>query len=145
MAKKLGGERMSIVTIAILTILLLFIFFLIGLEIGFSMALAGFIGYSAIVGIKPALNLVAMDIFSVFSAYGFIVIPLFVLMGQIGANAGVSRRLYDSAYKFIGHVPGGLAIGTVVAATAFKAICGSSPSTAATLATITVAEMGRYG
>jgi tripartite ATP-independent transporter DctM subunit len=136
---------MSVVTIAILTILLLFIFFLMGLEIGFSMALAGFIGYSAIVGIKPALNLVAMDMFSVFSSYGFIVIPLFVLMGQIGASGGVSKRLYDSAYKFIGHIPGGLAIGTVVAATAFKAICGSSPATAATFATIAVPEMDRYG
>jgi tripartite ATP-independent transporter DctM subunit len=136
---------MSVVTIAILTIMLLFIFFLMGLEIGFSMALAGFIGYCSIVGLQPALNLVAMDIFSVFSSYGFIVIPLFVLMGQIGASAGVSRRLYDSAYKFIGHVPGGLAIGTVVAATAFKAICGSSPATAATFATIAVPEMDRYG
>jgi len=136
---------MSVVTIAVLTIVLLFIFFLMGLEIGFSMALAGFIGYSAIVGLKPALNLVAMDIFSVFSSYGFIVIPLFVLMGQIGASAGVSKRLYDSAYKFIGHIPGGLAIGTVVAATAFKAICGSSPATAATFATIAVPEMDRYG
>jgi tripartite ATP-independent transporter DctM subunit len=145
MANQNGGVRMSVVTIAILTIMLLFIFFLMGLEIGFSMALAGFIGYCSIVGLQPALNLVAMDIFSVFSSYGFIVIPLFVLMGQIGASAGVSRRLYDSAYKFIGHVPGGLAIGTVVAATAFKAICGSSPATAATFATIAVPEMDRYG
>ena len=136
---------MSVVTIAILTILLLFIFFLMGLEIGFSMALAGFIGYAAIVNVEAALNLVAMDIFSVFSSYGFIVIPLFVLMGQIGASAGISRKLYDSAYKFIGHVPGGLAIGTVVAATAFKAICGSSPATAATFATVAVPEMDRYG
>jgi tripartite ATP-independent transporter DctM subunit len=136
---------MSVATIAIFTILLLFAFFLIGLEIGFSMALAGFIGYAAIVGIKPALNLVAMDIFSVFSSYGFIVIPLFVLMGQIGVSAGISRRLYDSAHKFVGHIPGGLAIATVAAATAFKAICGSSPATAATFATTAVPEMDRYG
>jgi len=136
---------LSIATIAALTILLLFVLFLMGLEIGFSMALAGFIGYAAIVNLEAALNLVALDIFSVFSSYGFIVIPLFVLMGQIGASAGISRNLYDSAYRFIGHVPGGLAIGTVIAATAFKAICGSSPATAATFATIAVPEMDRYG
>lgn len=136
---------MSITTIAILTILLLFVLFLMGLEIGFSMALAGFVGYAAIVNVEAALNLVAMDIFTVFSSYGFLVIPLFVLMGQIGAIAGVSKSLYQSAYKFIGHVPGGLAIGTVAAATAFKAICGSSPATAATFATIAVPEMDRYG
>jgi tripartite ATP-independent transporter DctM subunit len=56
----------------------------------------------------------------------------------------VARSLYNSAYKFLGHVPGGLAIGTVVAATAFKAICGSSPATAATFATIAIPEMDRY-
>lgn len=136
---------MSITTIAVLTILLLFVLFLMGLEIGFSMALAGFVGYAAMVNIEAALNLVGMDIFTVFSSYGFLVIPLFVLMGQIGASGGISKSLYNSAYKFIGHVPGGLAIGTVVAATAFKAICGSSPATAATFATIAVPEMDRYG
>jgi C4-dicarboxylate transporter DctM subunit len=136
---------MSVATISILVILLLFVFFLMGLEIGFSMALAGFIGFAAIVNLNAALNLVAKDIYAVFSSYGFTVIPMFVLMGQLGASGGVARNLYDSAYKFIGHVPGGLAIGTVAAATAFKAICGSSPATAATFATIAVPEMDRYG
>ncbi|MBI4966368.1 MAG: TRAP transporter large permease [Desulfomonile tiedjei] len=136
---------MSVATISILVILLLFVFFLMGLEIGFSMALAGFIGFAAIVNVNAALNLVAKDIYSVLSSYGFTVIPMFVLMGQLGASGGIARSLYDCAYKWIGHVPGGLAIGTVVAATAFKAICGSSPATAATFATIAVPEMDRYG
>jgi tripartite ATP-independent transporter DctM subunit len=135
---------LSVTAIAILTVLLLFLFFLMGLEIGFSMALAGFIGYAAIVNLQAALNLMAMDIFAVFSNYGLIVIPLFVLMGQIGASAGLSKDLYSSAYRFVGHVAGGLAIGTVIAATAFKAICGSSTATAATFATIAVPEMDRY-
>jgi C4-dicarboxylate transporter, DctM subunit len=136
---------MSFATIGVMVILLLFFFFLIGLEIGFAMGLAGFIGFAAIVNVDAALNLVAKDIYSVLSSYGFTVIPMFVLMGQVGASGGVARSLYDSAYKFMGHVPGGLAIGTVAAATAFKAICGSSPATAATFATIAVPEMDRYG
>jgi len=135
---------MSLAIIAIFTVLLLFVLFLVGFEIGFAMALAGFIGYALIVSVEGALNLLAMDIFSVFSSYGLIVIPLFVLMGQIGATGGISRNLYQSAYKFAGHVPGGLAIATIAAATAFKAICGSSPATAATFATIAVPEMDRY-
>jgi len=136
---------MSIATIGFLVILLLFVFFLLGLEIGFSMALAGFIGFAAIVNVDAAMNLVAKDIFSVLSSYGFTVIAMFVFMGQVGASGGVARSLYDSAYRFIGHIPGGLALGTVVAGTAFKAICGSSPATAATFATIAVPEMDRYG
>lgn len=136
---------MSFEMIGLLTIILLFVLFLLGLEIGFAMALAGFIGFAAIVNVPAALNLVAKDVYSVFSSYGFTVIPLFVFMGQLGASGGIARNLYDSAYKFIGHIPGGLAIGTVGAATVFKAICGSSPATAATFATIAVPEMDRYG
>ena len=136
---------MSLEMISLLTVVLLFVFFLMGLEIGFSMALAGFIGFAWIVNVPAALNLVAKDIYQVFSSYGFTVIPLFVLMGQVGASGGIARNLYDSGYKFMGHIPGGLAIGTVAAATVFKAICGSSPATAATFATIAVPEMDRYG
>lgn len=135
---------MSVAEIGLLTTLLLFVLFLMGLEIGFAMALAGFIGFAAIVTVDAALNLVAKDIFSVFDSYGLTVIPLFVLMGQLGASGGIARSLYDCGYKWIGHVPGGLAIGTVGAATAFKAICGSSPATAATFATVAVPEMDRY-
>jgi tripartite ATP-independent transporter DctM subunit len=136
---------MSVATISLLVILLLFALFFMGLEIGFAMALAGFIGFAAIVNVDAAFSLVAKDVFSVFSSYGFTVIPMFVLMGQLGASGGIARSLYDSAYKFLGHIPGGLAVGTVIAATAFKAICGSSPATAATFATIAVPEMDRYG
>jgi len=60
----------------------------------------------------------------VLSSYGFTVIPLFILMGQIAFNAGIAKRLYAAAYKFVGHIPGGLAMATVAGATAFKAICG---------------------
>ncbi len=91
------------------------------------------------------MNLLAKDIFDVFASYGFTVIPLFVLMGQVAYNAGIAKRLYDSSYKFIGHIPGGLALATVAGATVFKAICGSSPATAATFASVAVPEMDRYG
>jgi tripartite ATP-independent transporter DctM subunit len=136
---------MSPEVIAILTIALLFLLFLMGLEIGFSMALAGFVGFAVAVNPQAAFRLVANDIYSVFVSYGFTVIPLFVLMGQFGASSKVARSLYDCAYRFMGHVPGGLAVGTVTAATAFKAICGSSAATAATFASIAVPEMDRYG
>ncbi|MBI4799963.1 MAG: TRAP transporter large permease [Desulfarculus sp.] len=136
---------MSEAVIGLLVIALLFALFGLGLEIGFAMALAGFIGFAAVVNLEAAFNLVAKDFFSVMSSYGFTVIPLFVLMGQLGASGGVAKDLYDAAYRFLGHVPGGLAIGTVAAATAFKAICGSSPATAATFATVAIPEMDRYG
>jgi C4-dicarboxylate transporter, DctM subunit len=136
---------MNIEIIALLTIMLLFALFLVGLEIGFSMAVAGFIGFAIIVNFRASFDLVAQDFYAVFASYGFTVIPLFVLMGLVGASAGMSKDLYAAGNKWFGHVPGGIAIGTVVAATLFKAVCGSTTATAATFSTIAVPEMDRYG
>jgi C4-dicarboxylate transporter, DctM subunit len=135
---------MSEVMVGLLGLASLLLFFLTGIELGFAMALVGFIGFGIIVSPQAAMNLLAKDIFDVFSSYGFTVIPLFILMGQIAFNAGIAKRLYNASYKFIGHIPGGMAMATVVGATAFKAICGSSPATAATFASVAVPEMDRY-
>jgi C4-dicarboxylate transporter, DctM subunit len=136
---------MSLGLVALLIIVLLFVLFLLGLEIGFSMAVAGFIGFAMIVDFRAAFDLVAQDFYAVFASYTFIVIPLFVLMGLIGASAGVSKALYDTAAKWVGHVPGGIAISTVGAATLFKAVCGSTSATTATFASVAIPEMDRYG
>jgi tripartite ATP-independent transporter DctM subunit len=135
---------MSDVTIGILGLSAVLLLFLTGIELAFAMALVGFIGFSYLVSFKAGVNLLAKDFFDVFTSYGFTVIPLFVLMGQIAFNAGVAKKLYDAAYRFIGHIPGGLAMATVAGATVFKAICGSSPATAATFASVAVPEMDRY-
>jgi tripartite ATP-independent transporter DctM subunit len=135
---------MSEVAIGIIGLAAILLMFLTGIELGFAMALVGFVGFSIIVTMKAALNLLAKDIFDVFASYGFTVIPLFVLMGQVAFNAGIAKRLYHAAYRFVGHIPGGMAMATVVGATAFKAICGSSPATAATFASVAVPEMDRY-
>jgi C4-dicarboxylate transporter DctM subunit len=136
---------MSEVMVGFLGMALVLSLFLTGIELGFAMALVGFLGFSYLVSVQAALNLLAKDVFDVFSNYGFTVIPLFVLMGQIAFNAGIAKRLYDTSYKFIGHIPGGLAMATVGGAAAFGAITGSSPATAATFASVAVPEMDRYG
>lgn len=136
---------MNEVTIGIIGLTLALVLFLTGIELGFAMALVGFLGFSYLVSLKAGLNMVAKDIFDVFDSYGFTVIPLFVLMGQMAFNAGIAKRLYHASYRFMGHVPGGLAMATVGGAAAFGAITGSSPATAATFASVAVPEMNRYG
>ncbi len=135
---------MSEVTIGIVGLLLLLALFPTGIELGFAMALVGVVGFSIIVNFHAGVNILAKDFFDTFTSYGFTVIPLFILMGQVAFNAGIARRLYQAAYRFIGHIPGGLAMATVGGATVFKAICGSSPATAATFASVAVPEMDRY-
>src|SRR5512136_1324923 len=136
---------MSEITVGLLNLAILLILFLTGIELGFAMAIMGFLGFAYLVSMPAALNLMAKDFFDVFASYGFTVIPLFIFMGQIAFNAGIAKQLFDAAHKFMGHIPGGLAIATVLGATIFKAICGSSPATAATFASVAVPEMDRFG
>jgi C4-dicarboxylate transporter DctM subunit len=135
---------MNETTICILGLVLLLALFVTGIELGFAMALVGFAGFAYLNGFSAALTLLGGDLFEAFTNYGYTVFPLFMLMGQIGLNAGFAARLYGSANKFIGHIPGGLAMATVVGAAGFKAICGSSTATAATFASVAIPEMNRY-
>jgi tripartite ATP-independent transporter DctM subunit len=135
---------MSSVTVGVIGLFAVLGLFLSGIEIAYAMAIVGFLGFCYLANPIAAMNLIAKDFFDVFSSYGLTVVPLFVLMGQIAFNAGIAKRLYDSTYKFVGHVPGGLAMATVAGATAFKAICGSTIATAATFAVVAIPEMDRY-
>jgi len=91
------------------------------------------------------VNILANDFCDQLESYSLTVVPLFVFMGQLAFNAGIAKRLYDSAHKFLGHVPAGLALATVVGATIFKAISGSVVATSATFASVAVPEMSKFG
>ncbi len=131
-------------TIGIIGTASLFILIFSRMPVGYVMAIIGFIGFGAIISFKAALSLIAKDVLSVFSSYNLSVIPLFVLMGQLAFHTGISKRLFDFAYKFLGRLPGGLGIAAIGACAAFAAICGSTNATAATMAAATLPEMKRY-
>ena len=135
---------MSPTLIGIIGIVLMLIIFMARMPVAYVMALVGFLGFSFMISLKGGLNLLSRNVYESFSSYGLTTIPLFVLMGQFAFNSGISRRLYDTAYKFLGSTRGGLAMATVAACTAFGAVCGSSPATAATMATVGLPEMKRY-
>jgi C4-dicarboxylate transporter, DctM subunit len=135
---------MSEVAVGLIILTLTLVFFLTGIELAFAMIIMGFLGFGYLISWQAAFNLLAKDFYDTLNSYGFTVIPLFVLMGQVSYNSGIAKRLFDAAHKFIGHIPGGLAMATVGGATVFKAICGSSPATSATFAFVAVPEMDRY-
>jgi len=131
--------------IGVLGILFMLVLFMTRMPVAYVMALVGFLGFSLMISLKGGLGLLSRSIYETFASYGLTTIPLFILMGQLAFNCGIGRRLYDTAYKFLGAIRGGLAMATVTACTAFGAVCGSSPATAATLATVGLPEMRRYG
>jgi C4-dicarboxylate transporter DctM subunit len=136
---------MSEISIGLLGLGVLIALFVTGLELAFAMLVVGFLGFAYIVSPEAALNLVAKDIFDSFESYSLTVVPLFILMGQLAFHAGIAKRLYDTANKFVGHISGGLAIATVAGCTVFGAICGSATATAATFAAVSIPEMDRFG
>jgi C4-dicarboxylate transporter DctM subunit len=135
---------MNLTAIGIIGIIILVILLFSKMPVGFVMAFLGFLGFSYVVNPTAGLSLLAKDVFETFSSYSLTVIPLFVFMGQIAFHSGISRRLYDSVYVFMGHFRGGLAIATIGACAGFSAISGSTNATAATMATVTLPEMRRY-
>jgi len=135
---------MSPVTAGIVGIGLLIVLFLIRLPVAFAMALVGVVGFAYLADPGPALSILSQDIFEQFSSYPLTVIPLFILMGSFAFASGISRRLYETAYTWVGQFRGGLTIATVFACAGFGAICGSSTATAATMGQIALPEMKKY-
>ena len=131
--------------VGILGCLSLLILLFTSMPVAFAMIAAGLAGFALIVTPQAAFSMVVADLYDTFSSYSLTVIPLFVFMGQVVFHAGISRRLFKTAYTWIGHLPGGLAMATVGACTGFGAICGSGPATAATMASVALPEMRRYG
>ena len=109
-----------------------------------ALALAGFFGMTFLSGVKSGLGLMGTVPYSTTANYSMCVIPFFLLMGVFAYHAGVSRSLYHTAYKWLGHMRGGLAMATVTACGGFAAVSGSSLATAATMGTVALPEMKRY-
>jgi len=136
---------MNEVMVGCIALLVLLALFFTGLELPFCMILVGFSGFAYLVDFTAASHMVASDIYETFASYAYTVFPLFIFMGQVAFVSGIAGKLYDSAYKFFGHIPGGLALATVGGATAFKALCGSAVATAAPFSNLALPQMNRYG
>ena len=136
---------MNLVLVGIIGIVvLLLVLFFLGMPVGFAMAVVGFCGFCYVISFKAGLNMIGTDLWFTFSKYGLTVIPLFVFMGYLAFNAGIAERLYNVAYKWVGHWPGGLAIATIGADELFAAICGSNTATAATMGAVALPQMEKY-
>ncbi len=135
---------MEPVTWGIIGIVVLVVIFLLGLPVGFTMALVGMVGFCVVISPAAGLSLLARDFFETFSSYSLSVIPMFVFMGSIAFFSGMSGRLFDASYVLFGKMRGGLAMATIAATAGFSAICGSTSATAAAMGKVAIPEMKRY-
>jgi len=115
------------------------------IPLALAMAIAGIVGLGLMRGWQPAFASTSQVIFETGFHYVLSVIPLFILMGNLVARAGMARELYTAANAFVGHRKGGLAMASVIASGGFGCICGSSIATAATMTRVAYPEMKRHG
>ena len=135
---------MSPSTAAILGLILLFVLMALRMPVSFAMILAGFLGNAYMISADAAIYMLTTNVWGQLSSYGLSVIPLFVFMGQLAYHSGITERLYNAAYKWVGRLPGGLAGTTILSSAGFASICGSNSATSATMGTIALPEMKRY-
>jgi len=114
------------------------------IPVAVSMGLIGIAGVAAFVSPAAVVQL-ANVAFAQTGSFVLVVVPLFVLMGEVIAVSGLGASLFKAAAVWLGKLPGGLAVGTIAACTGFAAVCGSSPVTAATMGAMAVPEMIKHG
>lgn len=130
-----------------MTILFLFVSLFILMFLGVPVAVSlGLAGSTTIMLFSPdSVRSLAIKLFETSEHYTLLAIPFFLLAGSFMTTGGVARRLIDFANACVGHIRGGLAIGSVLACMLFAALSGSSPATVAAVGSIAIAGMVRSG
>ncbi len=128
----------------ITSLLLLFGAIFLGLPIGAAMALSCLVAMSHLVGAEAGLSLLGMASKTVASNYSWSVAPLFIFMGVLVSACRFSQDIFDMAYKWLGHLKGGLASATIGACSIFAAVVGDSLSGVVTMGSIAIPEMKKY-
>lgn len=137
----MSSAMIGIIGFAVVLLLILLFKF----PIGFSMILVGVAGIAYLTSIETAFGALGGQIFSASASYDMAVVAMFILMGEMAFVTGISDKAYESAFKWLGRLRGGLTMATIGACAAFAAVCGSSPATAATVGSIALPEMKKYG
>lgn len=131
--------------VAIIGCVMVLVLMVIRVPIAVCLGAVGVGGFAWMVGWEPAVGLLVDSPFRTVTNFNFSVIPMFVLMGTLVSVTGMSRELFRAAHAWIGHLPGGMAIATILACGGFAAINGSSVATAATMTQVALPEMRRVG
>ncbi len=151
----------SMTTLGILGLLALFALLALRVPVALSMILVGVVGTIFATanrflllgmasdqawerGIKTAMSNLSGETFEAASNYNLLVIPMFVLMGNLAGVSGTSADLFGAAYRWMGHLKGGLASATIAACAGFAALSGSSLAAAITMGRVALPEMKKF-
>ncbi len=136
---------MTPLVVGLIGIACLFGLLILRMPVAFAMMVVGFFGYWALSGLRGAGGVLLTETYGAIANYSLIVVPMFVLLGNISSAAGFSRGLYEAAFAWVGRFRGGLASASVMGCAVFSAVSGSSVATAVTLGKVALPEMKRLG
>jgi tripartite ATP-independent transporter DctM subunit len=136
---------MSEFTIGILGVVALVVMVFLGVRVYIAAAAVGLAGLVAMIGWDSGAGIVGTIPHSKSVSYTLSVLPMFILIGFLAFHAGLTTKLFDAATKWLGWVPGGLAVATVMAATGFAAVSGASTATAAVFSRVAIPDMLKAG
>ena len=128
-------------TVGIICTIILLILVVSGVRVVFAASIAGMIGLVELIGVGPALANIGAIPYSKSVTFVLGLLPIFILIGFLAYQAGMTRQLYDCAKAWIGFVPGGLAVATVFATAGFAAVSGASTATAAVFSRVAIPYM----
>lgn len=136
---------MDAYAIGVLGFLLMIALMLLGLNIGYTFFVAGVAGTAYLVSQKALFSTIGTEPFFSISNYTLSTIPMFILMGYYASEGGITNDIFKIGVRWLGRLPGGLAMAAVMGCAAFGFCSGSSLAAAAVMGQITVPEMRRAG
>ena len=131
-------------TIGLLSFGVMMFLIILGVPIAFSMLATAAGGLYIIQGLSYATNQISSTFWDQATNFVFIAVPMYFLMGQLVYRTNIAGDLYDCVYKWLGRLPGGLAITSVVACAGFGAVSGGSVTAVATMGPMCMPAMRRY-
>ncbi len=136
--------KMTPVMAGLVGIIIMLVFFFTGMPVAFVLAMVGFLGLAHLSGLTASFHILGVTFYTTVANYQWSCIPFFVIMGFLCFYASFSADLYTAAYKWVGHLPGGLAMATVVACAAFAAVTGDVIAATLAMGAVALPEMRRY-
>jgi tripartite ATP-independent transporter DctM subunit len=131
--------------VGLLGLFLLLILLILGVPVAFSLLISGFIGNIILIGFSDAINILGTSPYQACSSYIFVVLPMFLLMGEFIGISGIASELFKSGSAWLGRLPGGLAMATTGGCALFSAASGSSIGTTSLFGKVALPEMERMG
>ncbi len=135
---------MELTTIGGVGLAAMFFLIVIGVPVTFSLGIVAVLGLFIVAGVQTTLAQTTLVAWQTGTDFVLICIPLFVLMGKIIHHIGIANELYDSIQKWVGRLPGGMAVAAVLSCGAFGAVTGSSVASVATMGSIIRPQLKKY-